>query len=347
MCFITLLLFGITMTAQVTPTDSSETSDTFVVTKNDGTEYIGTIISDDGREVLIDTKALGKIYLPKSDIKSIVKIEDANAIVHGEYQAAGPFTTRYAFTTNALPIVKGENYAMINLYGPEVHFAVTDNFSIGIMSSWIASPFILALKYSFKTSESKVNFSLGTLMGTSGYLNTFRGYGGLHWFNVTCGDRKNNITFSAGYAYFQAGNENRYAVPGIYHNIPPYEYTTELSPLTKGPVVSVAGICKVGAKASFIFDSMLGAFVRTETSETYNEITPASYDGGMYIPATYDYIVEDAETKETALFLMPGMRFQHTDNKAFQISLAGVTLFNDFIGVESFPFPMCSWFYKF
>ena len=49
-----------------------------VVTKHDGTEYIGVIISDDGREVLIETKALGKIYIPKSDIRSIVIVETNN-----------------------------------------------------------------------------------------------------------------------------------------------------------------------------------------------------------------------------------------------------------------------------
>jgi hypothetical protein len=39
---------------------------------------------------------------------------------------------------------------------------------------------------------------------------------------------------------------------------------------------------------------------------------------------------------------MPGMRFQRSDSKAFQISLAGV-ITQDI----SFPLPMASWFYKF
>ena len=152
-----LLFVGI-INAQTNPSDSIKTSIQSVITKHDGTEYIGTIISDDGRELLITTKALGKIYIPKSEVKSIVKEVDTKSIVYGEYQSEGAFTTRYAFTNNALPIKKGENYAMVNLYGPEVHFAVSDHLNVGIMSTWLASPLVLALKYSFKTEESKVNY---------------------------------------------------------------------------------------------------------------------------------------------------------------------------------------------
>jgi hypothetical protein len=39
---------------------------------------------------------------------------------------------------------------------------------------------------------------------------------------------------------------------------------------------------------------------------------------------------------------MPGIRFQKTDEKAFQISLAGVIT-----PENSFPLPMASWFFKF
>jgi hypothetical protein len=43
------------------------------------------------------------------------------------------------------------------------------------------------------------------------------------------------------------------------------------------------------------------------------------------------------------LFLMPGMRFQKNDSRAFQISLAGVIVPNEI----SFPLPMASWFFRF
>jgi hypothetical protein len=47
-------------------------------------------------------------------------------------------------------------------------------------------------------------------------------------------------------------------------------------------------------------------------------------------------------TNQNLLIVMPGMRFQRTEDRAFQISLAGV-ITEDF----SFPLPMASWFFKF
>lgn len=317
-----LLLTSFSVVAQESSSDSIKNLVQSVITKHDGTEYVGTIISDDGRELLITTKALGKIYIPKSEVKSIVKEVDTKSIVYGEYQSAGPFTTRYAFTNNALPIKKGENYAMVNLYGPEVHFAVSDHLNVGIMSTWLASPLVLALKYSFKKEESKVNYSLGTMIGTSGYLNNWEGYYGLHWGSLTLGDRKNNFTCSAGYTYLQSGFTN--------YNV--QLNRNEASKLIHGPILSLAGIIKVGAKASFVFDSMISYLNHERTTSTYDLITNQS--------------IYSTSQHTTALFFMPGMRFQNTDRKAFQVSLAGVTAFskND---KTSFPFPMCTWFYKF
>ena len=71
--------------------------------------------------------------IPKIDIKSIGVLADPELVLDGEYQPNGPFTTRYIFTTNALPILKGEHYAKLNILGPEVHFAVSNNFNIGII----------------------------------------------------------------------------------------------------------------------------------------------------------------------------------------------------------------------
>ena len=358
--FLLVGIFSYQLKAQVPVNSSSTDTNTYVITKSDGTEYIGKLISDDGREVLIITETLGKIYIPKSDIKSIVKVTDNKSIVRGEYYASGPFTTRHAFTTNALPIAKGENYAMINLYGPEIHFAVTDHLNIGIMSTWTASPLALALKYTIPTRFEKLNFSLGTLLGTSGYFNSFKGYGGIHFANVTYGDRKNNVTFSAGYGYTSSFGTKDLIIPGTYTSTNGgfnYSYGTYSPGITKGPILSIAGIVKVGAKVSFVFDSMLGSFGRTTSNNemgvtvTISEATPPDFNNGIYQQSVS--ITNVNSLKLYALFLMPGMRFQTKENRAFQISLAGVTVFGPALenwggpNSISFPLPMCSWFYKF
>ena len=223
------------------PTDSTK-----IITMNNGDIRVGEIVSDDGREILLLTYDLGKIYLSKQNIKSI-KPYNSKIVGYedGELYVNSPFTTRYYFTTNALPLKKGENYAMIHLYGPEIHFSLNKRLSLGIMTTWIASPFVFAAKYAIPTKNAKVNFGLGTLFGTSGYLNTFRGYGGLHWGMLTLGNETKNITFSAGYSYLKVGREN-------YSNT-----VTKPEKLGKAPVLSIAGIAKIGKKASFIFDSMV------------------------------------------------------------------------------------------
>ena len=336
--FILILLFfnALFLSAQVTQFETVDVKQ-YVVTCHNGAEYIGEIIKDDGREVLMQIEVLGQIYIPKIEVKSIIELKEKENIVNKEYQPEGPFTTRYTFTTNALPIKRGENYGMINLYGPEFHVAVTDNLNVGIMSSWIASPLVLAIKYSFKTNSEKVHYSFGTLIGTSGYLNGFKGYGGLHWLNVTLGDRKNNITFSSGYSYIKTGISSFREAPGVYLYDDPNAYfgyqNDEPLGLSSGPIFSVAGIFKIGAKTSFIFDSLLGFYTH---ERQYTEFL--ANDLGYRV-------VRDENAHSTALLIMPGVRFQNTERKAFQISLSGISLYGD--SDASFPIPMCTWFYKF
>jgi hypothetical protein len=338
-------------------TDSTkvENEKLYVITKNDGTQYIGKIISDDGRELLIVTEKLGKIYIPKSEVKEIKEVLNSEDIKNGEFQEIGPFSTRYYFTTNAFGIKKGEDYAMIHLYGPEVHFALTDKFSLGIMSTWIASPIALAAKYSFENEKNKVHFSLGSIVGSSGYLSNFRGFGGLHWASVTYGQRKQNITFSAGYGYFNTGVKSTNYDPIIGSPI-------SSSPTTiKAPIVSIAGIAKVSKSASFIFDSMIAFDQHSETNYPY--VADSQDSLGNWIPGYTDYSQpQTAKGNRVSMFLMPGMRFQTRENKAFQVALAGVIQWDE-IGtvtfstqggiptyskkVRSFPVPMCSWFFKF
>jgi hypothetical protein len=321
---------------------------------------VGQILSDDGREVLIETKSLGKIYIPKSDIKSMRPLDYAEDVAKGEVSTAGVFTTRYQFTTNCFPIKKGENYAMLNLYGPEVHFAVHKDFSVGIMSTWIGSPIALALKYTRGTANPKINYGVGTLLGTSGYFNQGKGYGGLHWGMITYGDRRNNATLSVGYGYFNPGMSNTdfgqtiytpgvyTATNGIYPNIPidGYYYSSSQSNY-KAPIIGLAGQAKVGKKASFIYDCMYIMASNSYKSTTGDQQITSQYDvNGMLSQvqvADFKENITAGTSRQNVLVIMPGMRFQQSESRAFQISLAGVIVPQEI----SFPLPMASWFYRF
>lgn len=342
-----VLIFSFAADAQEAADNKAEK---VVVTTHDGITRIGVVLSDDGREILLETDNLGKIYILKSNVKSIVHYDQSVRIdENGDYLADDPFTTRYYFTTNALPIRKGEDYGMLNLYGPEVHFSLADNFSAGLMSTWIASPFVGVFKVSIPTRNEKVNFGIGTLLGTSGYLNSFKGGGGLHWGMVTLGGRRSNITFSAGFLYVGSGNESYYYQPGVYpvtrdefgvgyaENIP---LRSAKNKMAKAPSFSIAGIAPIGNKSSFIFDSMF--FVASQYRKR-SELHDNYDSNGMLTSIRVSD--ESGYEKFSALVLMPGVRFQHREGRAFQIALAGVTVFQDG-DVYSFPLPNCSWFFK-
>jgi hypothetical protein len=231
------------------------------------------------------------------------------------------------------------------------------------MASWIASPMVLAAKFTIPTRNEKLNFGLGTLAGTSGYLNTFRGFGGLHWGMVTYGDRLNNITLSVGFSYIKTAIKREYTEfqPGTYpaqqdQFNPAYYYFTSPTyigvktlenPVSTAPVLGLGGIAKVGKKASFIIDAMV--FMGTKNTSEYSQQPIDVYDPVTSQPS-YTYVPEgktiNNSQKTTIAFFMPAMRFQTTDNKAFQVALAGA-LYKDEAQTKAFPVPMISWFFKF
>ena len=332
---ITLILFFFLLCKVVNAQEIPKDTTTYLVTTTNGVQYIGTIISDDGREVLIETKTVGKLYIAKATIKSISKIKESSLkkieenYAEEEVSLDNPFSTRYYFTTNCFPVKKRENYAMVHLYGPEVHFSVSNRFSVGIMTTWIASPIALALKYTFPTKNAKLNFGLGTILGNTGYINQGRGFGGLHWGMVTLGDRDNNLTVSAGIAYINAGS-NIYT-PGTYLSLA--QIPSTYSKFLTMSVLGIAGTKRIGEKASLFFDSMIFLDNRQKVTENYDS------NWQLINTTVSDHIAVTA-------FLMPGIRIQRTENKSFQVALAGV------IGQAngesfSFPIPMCAWLYKF
>lgn len=339
---ICLLAFLILTTDNLVSQENPIDTNTYVILKNNGVEYIGKVLKDDGREILLETQTLGKIFITKSEIKSITLVSSQKEVIFGEYRAQGPFTTRYQFTTNAFSIKRGENYALVNLYGPEVHFSLSDRFSLGVMTTWIASPFVLAAKYAFKSKSENWHFALGSMMGTTGYLANFKGFGGLHWGVVTYGNRMNNISISAGYGYLKPGTKETIERQGTYVE-PNFPITFErMIPIRKAPLISLAGIFKVGSKASFFFDSMVLFSSQKEIRSTIV---------GGFDPTTLQYTpivntIFEERIFRTSFYLMPGMRFQKNENRAFQIALAGIASFDKYES-NSVPIPMCSWFFKF
>ena len=365
-------------TAQVTDSSIYTTADTtkkqlYLVTKTDNAEFYGYILSDDGREILLETKTIGRIYISKSVIKLIKPIQESSIKTninqsYTDYRAQGPFTTRYYFTNNALPIEKNENYAMINIYGPEIHFAVEDNLSVGIMASWIASPIAVATKYAFY-SKNNTHLSAGTILASSGYLLNAKGYGGLHWVTANQGDRMKSVSLSLGYGYADLADFDGVEV-GDKYNIPDnidYRaaqairqklngYQTEYNDiqLYKGfagsYVLGVSGITPVGKKASFIFDAIAFLGKTKEVEYSNYPITVSYFDYNTNSTITGTYVIGEGKVvdgiNQSTFIIMPAMRFNTAYNKAFQVALAGVINVQG-SEVVSFPIPTVGWLRQF
>jgi len=246
----------------------------FIIITNDGGQFLGTILSQDAKEVLIDTRDRGQVSIPKYQIKEMKEIKESELTIGGDYIPAEVFSSRYFITTNGLPIEKHESYILWNLWGPDFEFGVGKNFGMGVMSSWFGIPIIGTAKYSIELGE-KTSLGLGALLGSGTWVVPDFGLA-LPYAALTFGDRKSNLTFSGGYGVvFSEGNSEGRAL------------------------ISVAGMTKIGKKTSLVFDSFIvpstvenqgfGLFipcvrVQTESKKAFQFGFGALFTKGNFIP---------------------------------------------------------------
>ena len=206
------------------------------VTKNDGTIYIGFILEDDGRELLLNTEEIGKIYIPKSLIKKIetydsylknkkdsdeeIKKEEPNNPVEEvkkeepkdtvvaepemeeEKETASRLTTKYIQSDNAYPLRRGEAFVKLMPVGLEAQIPLMKNWSMGVMTSYLGAPLALKSKLSFKVFDSSY-FSVDVMYGSMIFGSLFNSGasdgGALVSTGFTFGNRKTNFTIRGGY----------------------------------------------------------------------------------------------------------------------------------------------------
>jgi hypothetical protein len=230
---LTSVLFPASAHSQTTDdTVKVKTKKMVVIEKNDGIQFVGELISQDAREVIIKTAKMGEIAIPKHEIKSIKDADPEEFNQNGEYIPNEVFSTRYFITTNGLPIEKGESYIQWNIFGPDFQFGVRKNFSLGIMTSWIGMPIIGTAKYSVKLGK-KANLGIGTLLGTGSWIKPDF-FMALPFTALTIGDRKANLNLAMGYGLV---SNNGYS-EGRF-------------------VMSIGMMAKVSRKVSIVFDSFM------------------------------------------------------------------------------------------
>ncbi|MCD4769977.1 MAG: hypothetical protein K8R35_07415 [Bacteroidales bacterium] len=198
-----------------------------LIVKQNGARFIGVILSRDERELFVDTDNMGRLYIPLHEIAEIKEIDDS-----GSTYGKSLFSTRYFLTTNGPSMTKGDKYGMLNYYGPEAHFAVADDFTLGVMTTWAAMPLVGSAKYTIHFDEN-AHLCLGALFGTLSWIKIdaagFLGYGAF-----TLGNYENNFTISAGYVGITADGDGSGA-----------------------PLMSIAFLFRLGENIHFVGDSFI------------------------------------------------------------------------------------------
>lgn len=228
---LSFLFFTVCNTSSALAQTEYDTSKMYLVTKNDGTQYTGKILKSDEREILLNSTSIGKIFIPKHEIKAIKEINAADVNGKG-YIGEDDFATRHILTPNGHALGKGNNYAQLNLWGPDVEFGVGKKFTVGIMTSWLAIPLVGTAKYSFEITP-KLHLGTGLLAGTLSWANP-SGFGFLPYGALTLGDRKNNVTFTGGYLTVGASGNS-----------------------ASQPLFSIGALARLSNKVTFVFDSFI------------------------------------------------------------------------------------------
>ncbi len=319
---VSVVLFTLELAGQEQPDADQELSQVrSVITKNDNSRYIGVIIFEDAREVIIRTENLGEVAIPKHEIREIREVQPGD-FRDDHFVGEEMFATRYFLTTNGLPVRRGDDYVQWNLFGPDFQFAVADNFGIGVMTSWIAMPIIGTAKRSWQLGEN-TSMALGGLLGTGSWTRPDLGLI-LPFVAFTSGNRSNNINFSTGYGR-------------LFYAVETYNWISDRTITEKfreGRLMfSVAGMAKISPVISLVFDSfiMTRGPERTQTEFVYNWETD-----------TMREIKTKKRSSGLAVFV-PGIRWQTKPNSAFQFGFTGIRYEGEFVPA---PLPMVQWYRK-
>ena len=197
-------IFSITL-AQNKEQKSRPDSGLVVLLTNSDEEFVGTIVSEDAREVSIRLQNGKLLIIPAYTVKSVRKLS-SSTLIKGKPVFANPHPSRYFYTPSAIPMDKGEVYIQ-SVYGLayQVQFGVTENFSIGATTTLLATPLALTAKYSIKIDE-KNTLAFGGMAGIVGWgtqTNLGIGFGAF-----THGTKESNVTFAAGYAWVNTKEDN-------------------------------------------------------------------------------------------------------------------------------------------
>lgn len=175
-----------------------QSQDTVVyVKKFSGQGYVGVILKDDSKEIVLRTESLGKITIPKNVIESIEPVDINTVRIADGALITEDFAPRYFLTGSAHSQKKQSGVINWNPLGMELFYGVTDNFDVGLGTTWFGIPLVLNTKYSFGISEN-VEAAIGARVYTGSWASINTGavfpYG-----CITLGNTHTHLTLNGGF----------------------------------------------------------------------------------------------------------------------------------------------------
>ena len=117
--------------AQIDPNTVPAAGTMVRITMNDGSVYLGEIISFEEGIIRLKTQNLGTLQVPVINIERIEDLSD-DKIRKGKYWFENPSYNRYFLGQSAKPLRKGEGYYQnIWVFFNSAHYGITKNIAIG------------------------------------------------------------------------------------------------------------------------------------------------------------------------------------------------------------------------
>jgi hypothetical protein len=202
---------GLSAAAQEADTVEADTTSAplYRVETVDGNRYLGTLVSKNEQEIVVDTREAGEVTLRREDVSTLREV-DRSRLRDGEYWFENPFPTRHFFAPTAIGLRGGRGYyqntwVLLN----DVNYGITDNVSIGggavplFLFGAPATPVWLLPKVTVSTPREHLHVGAGALAGT--VLGEESGGAGVVYGLTTVGGRDKSVTLGVGYGY--AGSE--------------------------------------------------------------------------------------------------------------------------------------------
>jgi len=216
-----------------------------------GNSFVGVLRTAGPQELEFETKDLGTVRVQRANLRDLVQLTDGQARRGYDYVGNG---SRLFFGPTARNLRRGEGYVQdVDIFLLSANYGVTDNFSMGVIASFLPGAgsynlFGLTPKLSFGVNDNLRVGAGAMLIFVGGYT------GGVTYANATVGSADNNLTGGVGFGFSGSGG------------------------FGSTPVLMVGGATRVSRRISLMNETYLVRY-----SDTYSKTTGLAGIAGLRV----------------------------------------------------------------